>query len=126
MDWMKLFNAFWVGGAFCLIAQILIDKTKMTPARIMVTYVVAGVILTAVGIYDKIVDYAGCGATTPIIGFGYTLAKGVVKAVGDKGLFGALTGGVTGSAAGITAAVVFGFLFAVFCKAKGKDAKFPN
>ncbi len=117
---MKLFNTFWVGGFLCLIAQVLIDKTKMTPARIMVSYVVAGVVLTALGIYDKIVDYAGCGATTPIIGFGYTLAKGVVKAVGEKGILGALTGGVTGAAAGITAAVVFGFVFALFCKAKGK------
>ena len=117
---MKLFNAFWVGGFLCLIAQVLIDKTKMTPARIMVSYVVAGVVLTALGIYDKVVDYAGCGATTPIIGFGYTLAKGVVKAVGEKGILGALTGGVTGAAAGITAAVTFGFIFALLCKAKGK------
>ena len=117
---MKLINAFWVGGLLCVIAQILIDKTKMTPARIMVSYVVAGVVLTAVGWYQPIVKYAGCGATTPIIGFGYSLAKGVKKAVESKNLFGALTGGITGTACGITAAVFFGFIFSVFCKPKAK------
>ena len=84
MDLMKLFNAFWVGGVLCVIAQILIDKTKLTPARIMVSYVVAGVILTAIGVYEPIVKYAGSGATVPIIGFGYSLANGVKKAVEES------------------------------------------
>jgi len=117
---MKYFNAFWVGGLLCVIAQILIDKTKMTPARIMVSYVVAGVILTAVGFYEKVVDFAGSGATVPIIGFGYSLAKGVMKGVAEKGWIGVITGGVTGTAAGITAAVFFGVLFSLIFKAKAK------
>lgn len=117
---MKYFNAFWVGGLLCLIAQILIDKTKMTPARIMVSYVVAGVILTGLGFYEKVVDYAGSGATVPIIGFGYSLAKGVMKAVSEKGWIGVITGGVTGTSAGITAAVFFGLVFSLFFKAKAK------
>ena len=85
MDYIKLINSFWVGGIFCAIAQILIDKTKLTPARIMVTYVVCGIILTAIGVYEHIVNFAGCGATVPIIGFGYTLAKGAEKAVRENG-----------------------------------------
>lgn len=117
---MKYFNAFWVGGLLCLIAQILIDKTKMTPARIMVSYVVAGVILTAIGFYEKVVEFAGAGATVPIIGFGYSLAKGVMKAVGEKGWLGVITGGVTGTSAGITAAVFFGMLFSLISKSKAK------
>jgi len=117
---MKYFNAFWVGGLLCLIAQILIDKTKMTPARIMVSYVVAGVILTGIGVYEKVVEYAGSGATVPIIGFGYSLAKGVMKAVAEKGWIGVITGGVTGTSAGIAAAVFFGLIFSVICKAKAK------
>lgn len=121
MDYMKLFNAFWVGGLLCLIAQILIDKTKLTPARIMVSYVVAGVILTAVGVYEPIVKFAGSGATIPIIGFGYSLAKGVMKAVGEKGWLGVLTGGATGTSAGIAAAVFFGMIFSVLCKPKAKN-----
>ncbi len=120
MDYMQLFNAFWVGGAFCAIAQVLIDKTKMTPARIMVLYVVFGVILTGVGLYEKIVDYAGSGATVPIIGFGYVLAKGASKAVGEHGLWGALYGGAKAAASGISAAIVFGFLASVFFKPKAK------
>ena len=117
---MKYFNAFWVGGLLCLIAQILIDKTKMTPARIMVSYVVAGVVLTAVGFYEKVVGFAGSGATVPIIGFGYSLAKGVMKAVSEKGWLGVITGGVTGTAAGIAAAVFFGMIFSLFFKSKAK------
>ena len=117
---MKYFNAFWVGGLLCLIAQILIDKTKMTPARIMVSYVVGGVILTAIGFYEKVVAYAGAGATVPIIGFGYSLAKGVMKAVTEKGWIGVITGGVTGTSAGIAAAVFFGLLFSLVFKAKAK------
>ena len=120
MDYMKLLNAFWVGGLFCAIAQIIIDKTKLTPARIMVTYVVCGVVLTAFGIYEPIVNYAGCGATVPIIGFGYTLAKGAAKAVTEHGLWGALCGGATAAACGISAAIFFGFVCAVIFKPKGK------
>lgn len=120
MDYMKLINAFWVGGLFCAIAQIIIDKTKLTPARIMVTYVVCGVVLTAVGVYEPIVNYAGCGATVPIIGFGYTLAKGAVKAVEENGLWGALCGGATAAACGISAAIFFGFLCSVIFKPKAK------
>ncbi|MBQ8525588.1 MAG: stage V sporulation protein AE [Clostridia bacterium] len=123
MDWIKLLNAFWVGGLFCVIAQLLIDYTKMTPARIMVSYVMAGVILTAMGIYEPIVNFAGNGATTPIIGFGYTLAKGVAKAIDEKGFIGILTGGVMGAAGGISAAVFFGLLFSLLCKPKAKNPK---
>jgi len=117
---MQLFNAFWVGGLLCVIAQLLIDYTKITPAKIMVTYVVSGVVLTAIGIYEPIVEYAGSGATVPIIGFGYTLAKGVEKLVLEKGVLGILTGGITGAAGGITAAIVFGCIFALICKPKAK------
>ena len=119
-DWMQYLNAFWVGGVFCVIAQILIDKTKLTPARILVSYVTAGVILGALGIYKPIVDYAGCGATVPLTGFGYSLAEGVKKAIGEYGLIGALTGGLTACAAGITAALVFGYIVALIFKGKPK------
>ncbi|MBQ3562038.1 MAG: SpoVA/SpoVAEb family sporulation membrane protein, partial [Clostridia bacterium] len=101
-------KAFAVGGAFCVIGQILIDRTKLTPARILVGDVVSGVILTAVGIYDYLVDFAGAGATVPLTGFGYSLAKGVEKAVTDYGLIGALSGGLSATSAGIAAAIFFG------------------
>ena len=120
MDYMQIFNAFWVGGTFCVIAQILIDKTKLTPARIMVLYVVCGVILTALGIYEPLAEFAGCGATVPIIGFGYTLAKGVMTAISEKGALGILCGGVTGAACGISAAIFFGFLCSILFKPKPK------
>lgn len=120
MDWIKLINSFWVGGLLCAIAQILIDKTKLTPARIMVSYVVAGVILTALKIYEPIVNFAGGGATVPIIGFGYTLAKGVEKAVKAKGIVGIISGGATATATGISAAIFFGFLCSLIFKPKGK------
>ena len=120
MDYIKLLNSFWVGGFFCAIAQILIDKTKLTPARIMVSYVVPGVILTAFKIYEPIVNFAGCGASVPIIGFGYTLAKGAEKAVKAKGLWGALFGGSAAASTGISAAIFFGFLSSVIFKPKGK------
>lgn len=123
MDWLKLVNAFWVGGMFCVVAQLLIDYTKITPARIMVSYVVSGVVLTAFGLYQPIVDFAGSGATTPIIGFGYSLAKGVIKAVDEKGLLGVLTGGVTATSGGISAAVFFGLLFSLISKPKAKNPK---
>ena len=118
---MQCINAFWVGGLICLIGQILIDKTKLTPARILVSYVVAGVILTAIGVYEPIVKYAGAGATVPLTGFGYTLATGVKKAVAEQGLAGALTGGITATAAGITAAIVSGWLVSLLAKPKMKS-----
>ena len=113
-------NCFLLGGALCAIGQILIDKTNLTPARILTGYVVAGVVLQAVGVYQPLVDWAGCGATVPLTGFGYSLAKGVEKAVAEQGLLGALTGGLTATAGGIAAAVVFGLVFAVVFKAKEK------
>ncbi len=113
-------SVFAVGGVLCVIAQILIDKTKMTPARILVGYVVAGVFLTAVKLYEPLVKFAKAGATVPLTGFGYSLAQGVEKAVDEKGLIGVLTGGLTATAAGITAALVFAFLAALFFKSKPK------
>ena len=115
MDFIK---AFIVGGLFCVVAQILIDKTKLSPARILVGYVVAGVILGAVGVYKPLVDFAGAGATTPLTGFGYLISKGVREAVAEKGLLGALTGPLTAAAGGITAALLFGLLAAVFFRPK--------
>ena len=120
MDMMQLINCFWVGGLICVIAQILIDKTKLTPARIMVLYVVSGAALTLLGIYQPLVEFAGAGATVPIIGFGHSLAKGAMKAVDKTGLLGAFTGGITATAGGITAAILFGYLFALVFKSKGK------
>jgi len=117
---LKFVYAFLIGGALCVIAQILIDKTRLTPARILVAYVVGGVILTAVGLYEPLVKFAGNGATTPLTGFGYSLAKGVQKAVDEQGLLGALTGGLTGAAGGITAAMLFGLLAAAFFQSKPK------
>ncbi len=113
-------KAFLVGGIICAIGQILIDKTKLTPARILVSYVVAGVILTAIGLYKPLVDFAGAGATVPLTGFGFTLATGVKEAVNEYGLVGALTGGVAATAAGITAAILFGWLVSLFAKPKMK------
>lgn len=117
LDWVKVFA---VGGAFCVIAQILIDKTKLTGAKILVSYVILGVILTAVGLYQPIVDFAMAGATVPLTGFGYLLATGVEKAVVERGLIGAITGGLEATAAGITAAVCFGFIWALLFKSKIK------
>ncbi len=117
---MQYFNAFWVGGLFCVIAQILIDRTKLTPARILVGYVVAGVILTATGAYEPLVKYAGCGATVPLTGFGYSIAKGVEAGVRQYRLLGALTGGLTATAAGIAAALVFGFIASLLFRGKSK------
>ena len=118
---MEYFNAFLCGGILCLIGQILIDKTKLTPAKILVTYVTAGVILSALGLYQPLVDWGGAGATVPLTGFGHLLAKGVKKAVADQGVLGALTGGVTAAAGGITAAIFFSFLVALVCKPKPKS-----
>lgn len=114
-------KAFLVGGSLCLIGQILIDVTKLTPARILVGYVVSGVILTAFKIYEPIVKFAGAGATVPLTGFGYSLAKGVEKAVEQQGLIGALTGGLTATAAGITAAIILGFVVALLFKPGDKS-----
>ena len=111
---------FLCGGLLCLIGQVLIDLTKMTPARILTGYVVAGVILQALGLYQPLVDWGGAGASVPLTGFGYSLAKGVAKAVGEKGLLGVITGGLTATAGGIAAAVVFGLLMAVLFKPKEK------
>ena len=118
---MNYLWAFIVGGVFCVIAQILIDKTKMTPARILVMYVVVGVFLGAVGLYKPLADFAGAGATTPLTGFGYLIAKGVREAVLEKGLVGALTGGLTAAAGGTAAALCFGFLAALIFKGKPKS-----
>jgi stage V sporulation protein AE len=113
-------NAFIVGGIICTIGQLLIDRTKLTPARILVAYVTAGVILTALGIYEKIVDFGGAGATVPLTGFGYNLAKGTFREVEQNGLLGAFTGGVKSAAAGITAAIFFGYLASVAFSPKAK------
>ena len=113
---MEYLKAFVCGGILCAIGQILIDKTKLTPARILTGYVVAGVILTAVGVYGPIVEWGGAGATVPLLGFGYSLANGVQKAVVEKGWLGVLTGGLTATAGGIAAAVVFAALIALVFK----------
>jgi stage V sporulation protein AE len=113
-------KAFLVGGFICAIAQPIIDKTKLTPARILVAYVCAGVALTAIGLYEPLVKFAGAGASVPLTGFGYVLAKGVEKAITENGLVGILTGGFTGAAAGICAAITFGFITAVIAPSKPK------
>ncbi len=112
--------AFLVGGLICVVGQLLIDYTKLTPARILTGYVVAGVILTAVGVYDPLVKLAGAGATVPLTGFGYALVNGVKEAVAEKGFLGVLTGGLTATAAGIAAAMLFGLLAAVCSKSGDK------
>ena len=119
---MEIFSQFiWsfvVGGLLCVIAQILVDKTKLTPARILVIYVTAGVLLGAVGVYKPLVDLAGAGATVPLTGFGYLISEGVREAVDKQGLLGALTGGLSSAAGGIAAALIFGYLAAIFFKGK--------
>ena len=120
---MEYIRAFIVGGLICTVGQVLIDRTKLTPARIMVLYVTSGVVLGALGLYEPLVEFAGAGATTPLSGFGFLLADGVKKAVEEKGLLGALTGGLTAGAAGITAAVVFAVLAALITKPKDKTYK---
>ena len=115
---MEYFRAFIVGGAFCAIGQILIDKTRLTPARILVSFVVAGVILGATGIYEPVRDFAGAGATVPLTGFGALLADGVREAIANDGALGVLTGGLSSSAAGISAAMIFAFRAAVFARSK--------
>ena len=113
---MEYLKAFLCGGLLCLIGQVLIDRTQLTPARILTGYVVAGVFLSAVGLYQPLADWGGAGATVPLTGFGHSLAKGVEKAVEEKGWLGVLTGGLSGTAAGITAAVTLGVLMALLCR----------
>lgn len=118
MDYIK---AFIVGGILCVIGQILIDKTKLTPARILVSYVVAGVLLTGVGLYGPFAEFAGAGATVPLTGFGYSLAKGVKEAVDADGFMGILTGGLKATAGGITTAIFAGLIVSLIFKAKDKS-----
>ena len=117
---MRYLYAFLIGGILCVIAQILIDKTKLTPARILVIYVTAGVILTALGLYEPLVNFAGAGATVPLTGFGYALAKGIEESVAKDGFIGAFSGGLTACSAGIAAAVFFGFIMALIKKPSSK------
>ena len=118
MDYVK---AFLVGGLFCVVGQVRIDKTKLTPARILVGYVVTGVLLGALGLYQPILDFAGAGASVPLCGFGATLAKGVKEAIDESGALGILTGGLKATAAGITAAILFGLLAGILFKPKDKS-----
>lgn len=118
---MEYLKAFVVGGLLCLIGQIFIDKTKLTPARILVSYVVVGVILGAIGVYQPLADFAGAGATVPLTGFGNTLAKGVREAIAEDGFLGIFTGGLKATAGGITAAILAGLLASILFKAKDKS-----
>ncbi|MDO4831475.1 MAG: stage V sporulation protein AE [Clostridia bacterium] len=117
---MQYLNAFWVGGLICVIGQILIDKTKLTPARILTGFVVAGIILGAVGVYKPLVEFAGEGAAVPISGFGYLMSEGVKRALNSDGALGILTGGLTSAAAGIAAAIFFGLLAALITRSGDK------
>ena len=117
----QLIKAFFVGGAICAVCQIFIDKTKVTPARILVSLVVLGVALTAIGVYRPLVEFAGAGATVPLLGFGYLLAGGVQEAVAEQGLLGALSGGLTAAAVGVTATIVFSYLVSLIAKSKDKS-----
>ena len=117
---MEFLKAFVCGGLLCAIGQILIDKTQLTPARILTGYVVAGVFLSAIGVYEPIVEWGGAGATVPLLGFGHSLAQGVKKAVAEKGWLGVMTGGLSATAGGIAAAVVFALIVAVIFKAGDK------
>ena len=118
---MEYIKAFLIGGTLCLIGQILIDKTKLTPARILVSYVVIGVLLGAIGVYEPLIEFAGAGAAVPLTGFGNTIAKGVREAIQKDGFLGIFTGGLKASAGGITAAVVAGLLASFLFKAKDKS-----
>lgn len=118
---MEYLKAFIVGGIFCLIGQILIDKTKLTPARILVSYVVIGVALSAIDVYQRLIDFAGAGASVPLTGFGHLLAKGVKKAVTEDGFLGIFTGGLTASAGGIAGAIIAGLIMSLLFRAKDKS-----
>lgn len=117
---MNYLWAFVIGGLFCIIAQLFIDLTDITPAQVLVSYVVIGVILGGVGVYEKLIDFAGCGATVPLLGFGYLLAEGAKEAVKNDGLLGAFTGGLTETSGGITISMGFALLLSVFFKSKEK------
>ncbi len=118
---MEYVKCFIVGGLICVVGQIILDRTKFTTGQIMVLFLVAGVFLTAIGVYKPIVEFAGAGATVPISGFGYSLAKGAIEEVGGNGLMGAFAGGIRNTAAGITAAIVFGYLAALVANPKSKS-----
>lgn len=118
---MEYFNAFWVGGLICVVGQLLIDLTRLTPARIMVLFVTSGVALGALGLYGPLAEFAGCGATVPLTGFGWALSEGVRKAVEEEGFFGVFTGGFTAGAAGTAAAIFFGTLAALVAKPRDKS-----
>ena len=120
IDWMQLLRCFVVGGTICIIGQILIDKTKLTPARILVLFVTLGAVLGGLGIYKYLINFAGCGATVPLTGFGANLAKGAIDSVKETGLLGAFVGGVKAAAGGIAAAVFFGYLASLIAKPKIK------
>lgn len=120
INWMMLLRAFLVGGAICVVGQILIDKTKLTPARILVIFVTLGAILGGFGVYQYLVDFAGAGATVPLTGFGNLLAKGAIQKVQEQGILGALTGGTAAAAGGITAAIFFGYIASLISKPKMK------
>ncbi len=120
MDWFMILKAFLVGGAICVIGQILIDKTKLTPARILVAFVTLGAILGGLGIYQYLIDFAGCGATVPLTGFGNLLSKGAISEVKDSGFIGAFIGGVKAASAGIASAVFFGYIASLISKPKIK------
>ena len=121
MDWWMLLKAFLVGGGICVIGQLLIDYTKLTPARILVLFVVLGVALTGIGLYEPLINFAGGGASLPLTGFGYALAKGVQKAVSEQGLLGVITGGLKGTAGGIAFTLTAAFLCGLLCRSKDKS-----
>lgn len=121
VDWMMILKAFLVGGLICVIGQLLIDLTSMTPARILVMFVTLGVALTAIGVYDPLVKFAGGGATVPLLGFGYTLAIGTSEAVKENGLLGSITGGINAAAGGIAISIFLGFICALVAKSKDKS-----
>ena len=118
---MDYVNAFWVGGLLCVVGQLLIDRTRLTPARIMVLFVTSGVVLGALGIYGPLVEFAGCGATVPLTGFGWALSEGVRKAVEEEDFLGIFTGGLTAGAAGTTAAIFFGYVAALVARPQDKS-----
>lgn len=120
INWLMLIKAFLIGGFICVIGQILIDKTKLTPARILVLYVTTGVVLGGLGIYQYLVNFAGCGATVPLTGFGNLLAKGAIEKAKTGGIIGALSGGISSASAGITAAIFFGYIASLISKPKIK------
>ena len=117
---MQYFYAFVVGGALCVIAQLMVDLTRITPGKILVLYVTAGVVLGALGLYQPLVDFAGAGASVPLLGFGNSLARGAIKGAAERGVIGAFTGGMTGTAAGVAAAILFGYLAAILFQPRTK------